>query len=101
MWVFPCPPPPGVTPEQQFVKVMNDELVEVMGAEQAPLARRTDGNPTVILLAGLQGTGKTTAAAKLAKYARGSRWPGNDKYPAQLFRDTPPNPSKLKNIVLC
>lgn len=71
------PPPPGarhnneqhagVTAEQQFVKVMNDELVEIMGAEQAPLARRTDGKPTVILLAGLQGTGKTTAAAKLAK----------------------------------
>lgn len=58
----------GVTPEQQFVKIMNDELVEIMGAEQAPLARRTDGKPTVILLAGLQGTGKTTAAAKLAKY---------------------------------
>lgn len=49
------------------MKVMNDELVEVMGAQQSPLARRTDGKPTVILLAGLQGTGKTTAAAKLAK----------------------------------
>eukprot|EP00903_Cladosiphon_okamuranus_P011894 g11171.t1 len=60
----------GVTPEQQFVKVMNDELVEIMGAEQSPLARRTDGKPTVILLAGLQGTGKTTAAAKLAKYLK-------------------------------
>ncbi|CAM9370314.1 unnamed protein product [Pylaiella littoralis] len=60
----------GVTPEQQFVKIMNDELVEIMGAEQAPLARRTDGKPTVILLAGLQGTGKTTAAAKLAKYLK-------------------------------
>lgn len=46
---------------------MNDELVEIMGAEQAPLSRRSDGSPTVILLAGLQGTGKTTAAAKLAK----------------------------------
>ncbi|CAN0119483.1 unnamed protein product [Scytosiphon promiscuus] len=60
----------GVSPEQQFVKVMNDELVEIMGAEQAPLARRTDGKPTVVLLAGLQGTGKTTAAAKLAKYLK-------------------------------
>lgn len=60
----------GVTPEQQFIKVMNDELVKIMGAEQAPLARRTDGEPTVILMAGLQGTGKTTAAAKLAKYLK-------------------------------
>lgn len=59
-----------MSPEQQFVKVMNDELVEIMGAEQAPLARRTDGKPTVVLLAGLQGTGKTTAAAKLAKCVR-------------------------------
>lgn len=57
----------GVTPQQQFIKVMNDELIEVMGSAQAPLARREDGNPTVILMAGLQGTGKTTAAAKLAK----------------------------------
>lgn len=57
----------GISPEQQFVQVMNHELVEIMGSKQAALARRTDGNPTVILLAGLQGTGKTTAAAKLAK----------------------------------
>lgn len=56
-----------MTPEQQFVKIMNDELVEVMGSKQAPLAEREDGSPTVILMAGLQGTGKTTASAKLAK----------------------------------
>lgn len=46
---------------------MNDELVDVMGSKQAPLAQREDGNPTVILMAGLQGAGKTTASAKLAK----------------------------------
>lgn len=57
----------GVSPEQQFVKIMNDELVALMGSHQAPLARREDGSPTVILMAGLQGTGKTTASAKLAK----------------------------------
>ncbi|CAM9136032.1 unnamed protein product [Chrysoparadoxa australica] len=64
----------GVTAEQQFIKVMYDELVEVMGKEQAPLARREMedalSRPTVILLAGLQGAGKTTAAAKLAKYCQ-------------------------------
>ncbi|CAN0175710.1 unnamed protein product, partial [Phaeothamnion confervicola] len=61
----------GVSGAQQFIKVMYDELVLVMGEKQAPLARRTDGKPTVVLLAGLQGAGKTTAAVKLAKYCLG------------------------------
>ncbi|CAM9360245.1 unnamed protein product [Discosporangium mesarthrocarpum] len=65
----------GVTPEQQFIKVMYDQLVEVMGSAASPLARRSDDNPTVILLAGLQGTGKTTAAAKLAKYLEEGKEP--------------------------
>ncbi|KAG5177471.1 SRP54-type protein [Tribonema minus] len=61
----------GVTPDQQFVKIMYDELVKVMGSQQAPLARSTkEGEPVVILLAGLQGAGKTTAAAKLAKFCQ-------------------------------
>lgn len=60
--------PPGVEPGQLLVKIMNDELAKVMGATQAALAKRTDGRPTVVLLAGLQGAGKTTAAAKLALY---------------------------------
>lgn len=59
---------PGVEPGQMLVKVMHEELSKIMGTDQAPLARRTDGEPTVILLAGLQGAGKTTAAAKLALY---------------------------------
>lgn len=59
---------PGVEPGQMLVKIMHEELTSVMGKDQAPLAKRTDGEPTVILLAGLQGTGKTTAAAKLALY---------------------------------
>ena len=51
----------GVRPDQQFVKIVHDELVKVMGETNSPLA---DANtaPTVILMAGLQGTGKTTAA---------------------------------------
>ncbi len=55
----------GVTPSQQLVKLVNDELTAALGGEAAPLARATAG-PTVILLCGLQGAGKTTAAAKLA-----------------------------------
>ncbi len=60
---------PGVDPGQMLVKIMHEELTNIMGKGQAALARRAkDAGPTVILLAGLQGTGKTTAAAKLALY---------------------------------
>lgn len=59
----------GVRPDQQFIKIVHDELVEVMGESNAPL-ERADKPPTVILMAGLQGTGKTTATAKLALYLR-------------------------------
>ncbi len=59
----------GVRPDQQFIKIVYDELVAVMGEINAPLAK-DDTAPTVILMAGLQGTGKTTAAAKLALYLR-------------------------------
>ena len=59
----------GVNPGQQFIKVVYDELVKVMGESNVPLAQ-ADKPPTVILMAGLQGTGKTTATAKLALYLR-------------------------------
>lgn len=60
----------GVSPDQQFIKVVHDELVSLMGDTNAPLARRTETAPTVVLMAGLQGTGKTTATAKLALHLR-------------------------------
>lgn len=59
----------GVNPSQQFIKVVYDELVEVMGETNVPLAN-ADTAPTVVLMAGLQGTGKTTASAKLALHLR-------------------------------
>jgi signal recognition particle subunit SRP54 len=59
----------GVRPDQQFIKVVYDELVTVMGETNIPLAE-ANASPTVILMAGLQGTGKTTATAKLALYLR-------------------------------
>ena len=59
----------GVNPGQQFIKIVYDELVKVMGESNVPLAH-ADKPPTVILMAGLQGTGKTTATAKLALYLR-------------------------------
>ena len=59
----------GVNPGQQFIKIVYDELVKVMGESNVPLAH-ADKPPTIILMAGLQGTGKTTATAKLALYLR-------------------------------
>lgn len=60
---------PGVRPDQQLVKVVSDELVKLMGGEVAELDFAKTG-PTVILMAGLQGVGKTTACAKLALYLK-------------------------------
>jgi len=59
----------GIGPDQLFIKIVHDELVRVMGETHAPLAD-ADPSPTVVLMAGLQGTGKTTAAAKLALQLR-------------------------------
>jgi len=58
----------GVSPEQQLIKAVYDQLKELMGGEQAVLNTAAGGDPQVILMAGLQGTGKTTACGKLAKY---------------------------------
>lgn len=59
----------GVRPDQQFIKIVYDELVAIMGQSNVPLAH-AETAPTVILMAGLQGTGKTTATAKLALHLR-------------------------------
>ncbi|NES80993.1 MAG: signal recognition particle protein [Moorea sp. SIO2B7] len=59
----------GINPGQQFIKIVYDQLVKVMGESNIPLAQ-ADTSPTIILMAGLQGTGKTTATAKLALYLR-------------------------------
>jgi signal recognition particle subunit SRP54 len=59
----------SLTPGQQVVKIVHEELTALMGAGSSKLAF-TGRPPTVILLAGLQGSGKTTAAAKLALLLR-------------------------------
>ena len=56
----------SLTPGQALVKIIHAELVRILGSESAPLDLRAQP-PVVILLAGLQGAGKTTTAAKLAK----------------------------------
>jgi signal recognition particle subunit SRP54 len=58
----------SITPGQQVVKIVHDELTRIMGEGESKLAFGRD--PTVILLCGLQGSGKTTAAAKLALLLR-------------------------------
>jgi signal recognition particle subunit SRP54 len=59
----------SLTPGQQVVKIVHEELTALMGGGDSTLAFASKG-PTVILLAGLQGSGKTTAAAKLALLLR-------------------------------
>jgi signal recognition particle subunit SRP54 len=59
----------GVSPDQKFIQLVHEQLVETMGGANAPLARAEEG-PTVILMAGLQGAGKTTATAKLGLHLR-------------------------------
>ena len=56
-------------PDQLVVKIVNDELVELMGSKKADI-KIASGKPTVILVAGLQGSGKTTFCGKLAKNLR-------------------------------
>lgn len=60
----------ALNPAQQVIKIVNDELVEILGGETRRL-RYAKNPPTVILLAGLQGAGKTTLAGKLALHLRG------------------------------
>lgn len=74
----------GVNPGQQFVKIVNDELIHVLGDKTEELVTR--GNPGVIFLVGLQGAGKTTTAGKLAKHikAKYSKRPG--LIPADVYR---------------
>ena len=55
----------SLTPAQQIVKIVNEELVKVMGEEAAPL-NKSAKIPTIIMMVGLQGAGKTTTASKLA-----------------------------------
>lgn len=60
----------SLTPDQVFIKIVNDELVEILGGKDYKEARiKLSANPpTVIMMAGLQGSGKTTSAGKLANF---------------------------------
>jgi signal recognition particle subunit SRP54 len=61
----------AISPGQLMVKIVKDELAELMGGQEA--AFNAKGNPAVILIAGLQGSGKTTFSAKLASYLKSKK----------------------------
>ena len=60
----------SVTPGQQVVKIVNDALVEMLGGQDTPGLDLNAAPPVVIMMVGLQGSGKTTSTAKLAKMLR-------------------------------
>lgn len=71
----------SITPGQQIVKIIFDELVKLMGTEQADISF-SPMPPTVVLAAGLQGSGKTTLCAKLANHLK-----GKGRYPMLVAAD--------------
>jgi signal recognition particle subunit SRP54 len=61
----------SVNPSQMIVKIVHDELVDLMGGDKADINIKI--NPAIVLIAGLQGSGKTTFSGKLAKWAKSKR----------------------------
>ena len=61
----------SLKPKELMIKIVHDELVELMGSEQAKF--NVDGNPAIILMSGLQGSGKTTFSGKLARKLKSER----------------------------
>lgn len=74
----------GVNPDQAFVKIVHDELVEILGGGEAELSVRK--KPSVIFMVGLQGTGKTTSSAKLALHVRKKFGKKPGLIPADVYR---------------
>jgi signal recognition particle subunit SRP54 len=62
----------SLSPGQQVIKIVNDELVELLGGEQEGLVLKK--KPAMIMMVGLQGSGKTTSSAKLALYLRRKKY---------------------------
>ena len=58
----------SLKPDEVFIKIIKDELVALLGENYVPL--ETSKNPTIIMMVGLQGSGKTTTAGKIANYVR-------------------------------
>jgi signal recognition particle subunit SRP54 len=81
----------ALNPAQQVVKIVNEELIEILGGETRRV-RYAKSPPTVIMLAGLQGTGKTTLAGKLA------RWFKNEGHAPLLVAGDLQRPNAVQQI---
>jgi signal recognition particle subunit SRP54 len=75
----------SLTPEQQFIKIVRDELIDLLGGEYRELDLKA-APPAVIMLVGLQGSGKTTTLAKLARYLRKDKKRKPYLVPADVYR---------------
>ena len=85
----------SVSPGQQFIKIVHEELVALMGAEESPI--EFQGKPNVILLCGLQGSGKTTHCAKLAAYLK-KKYPNKRTLLAACDLQRPAAVEQLKKL---
>ncbi len=74
----------NITAGQQFVKIVHDELVELLGGSSTQINLKSQ--PSIIFLVGLQGTGKTTTATKLARYIRKQFQKRPGLVPADIYR---------------
>src|SRR5689334_16473845 len=75
----------SLTPEQHLIKFVHEELTRTMGGETAALDLGSDP-PITIMLVGLQGSGKTTTAAKLARHLKADRGRRPYLVPADVYR---------------
>lgn len=60
----------GLTAGETIIKLIYDEVISILGGEEPPFLAKAERPPAIIMLVGLQGTGKTTTAGKLAKYLK-------------------------------
>ena len=75
----------SLTPEQQFIKIVRDEMVSLLGGEHQDIDLKA-APPVVIMLVGLQGSGKTTTLAKLARYLKRDKKRTPFLVPADVYR---------------
>jgi signal recognition particle subunit SRP54 len=75
----------SLTPEQQFIKIVRDEMVTMLGGDYRELDLKA-APPVVIMLVGLQGSGKTTTLAKLARYLKKEKQRSPYLVPADVYR---------------
>ena len=82
----------SINPTQQLIKIVYDELVEIMGGENKDLVKASTP-PTIIMLVGLQGQGKTTSCAKLAYYLKRKKGQNPMLVAADIYR-----PAAIKQL---